>query len=600
MKVISSLTSAGTLIGLLLLPRSCATDVNSTAVQWINPFPVEPCNGVNIKDITVAELQRHFANGSLTAVQLGQCYVDRIAKTNPYVHHVIEVNPDWKDIAQALDAERASGKVRGPLHGIPVLTKDNIATNDKVETTDGNLVLVGSKVAGEAFVVRKLRAAGVVLLGHANESEDADHRAVISFSEGWSDRGGQCRNVWNGTQQTAGSSTGSAQAVAGYNILLSVGTETHGSVLHPAGHAGVVGLKPTTGLTSRSGVIPGSRNRDSVGTFARNVHDAALLLDVMYGPDDDDPWSLGQVGKTPDAGYAQFATNSSALNGAVFGIPYHIWWSTIGGLRAPGNEAKFLARLEQLKQAGATIVNITEPLPYADEIQNAYGWGDAVNTTYWLQSARVLNVDLYNGYTEWLQQISWPNGTTGNLPLEHLGDLVVWNNVNNATTGALGGAYPWRSGQDALIAAVATGGVRDARYWRAWYWRLARSQACVDGAYAYKAPNGSTLPLDAVLIPNVASGGASSSIASVVDAAQYPAISVPIDVDGFNVPMGLGIWGTGYSEGNLVKWASAMESLFHFAEDFEPEFVNYNTSKIPFDARWVSLTETVIVVAADL
>ena len=455
-----------------------------------------------------------------------------------------------------------------------------------MNTTDGSLALLGSKVAADAFIVKKLRAAGVIILGHANESEDADHRAVIDFSEGWSDRGGQCRNVWNGTQQTAGSSTGSAQAVAGYNILMSVGTETHGSVLHPAGHAGVVGLKPTVGLTSRDGVIPGSHNRDSVGAFAKNVHDAALLLDAMYGVDENDPWSLLQVGKTPKSGYAQYATNSSALRGAVFGIPYHIWWSTIAGIRAPGNEAKFLVRLEQLKQAGATIINITEPLPYADEIQNAYGWGDAVNTPYWLQSARYLNVDLYNGYTEWLQKISWPNGRSDELPLDNLGDLVVWNNQNNDTTGALGGAYPWKSGQDALIAAVATSGIRGDRYWTALHWRQARSQACINGAYTHTFSNGTTITLDAVLIPNVASASSSSAIASVPDAAQYPAITIPIDVDGFNVPMGLGIWGTAYSEDKLVKWASAMESLFKFNEDFEPEYVNYDTEKIPFDKRW--------------
>lgn len=294
-------------------------------------------------------------------------------------------------------------------------------------------------------------------------------------------------------------------------------------------------------------MIPGSHNRDSVGTFARNVHDAALLLDAMYGADDEDPWSLAQVGRTPDGGYAQYATNSSALKGAVFGIPYHIWWSTIAGLRAPGNEAKFLARLDQLKRAGVTIVNMTNPLPYADEIQNAYGWGDAVTTPYWLQSQRYLNVDLYNDYTEYLQGISWPNGTAGGLPLENLGDLAVWNNQNNKTTGALGGAFPWKSGQDALIAAVATAGVRDTRYWRGWCkclgenslyrvesltrppdWRLARSQACMNGAYTYKTANGTTIKIDAVLIPNVGGGGASSSIASVPDAAQYPAMTIPV------------------------------------------------------------------------
>jgi amidase len=248
----------------------------------------------------------------------------------------------------------------------------------------------------------------------------------------------------------------------------SIAHDLAGSVVHPAGHAGVVGLKPTVGLTSRDGVIPGSRNRDSVGAFAKNVHDAALLLDAMYGPDDNDPWSLAQIGKTADGGYAQYVVDFTALRGAVFGIPYPIWWSTIAGIRAPGNEAKMLARLDQLKAAGATIINMTEPLPYAYDIQNAYGWGDAANTSYWLQSQRYLNVDLYNDYTGYLQKLTWPNGTTGGLPLENLGDLVVWNNQNNATTGALGGAFPWKSGQDALIAAVATAGVRDDRYWTAW------------------------------------------------------------------------------------------------------------------------------------
>ncbi|KAF7193675.1 putative amidase [Pseudocercospora fuligena] len=568
------------LFGVSLVLASAET--NST-----NPFPVLPCHGIDMKDVTVSTLQSHLASGRLTSVQLCQCYIDRISLTNPYLRHVIEVNPDWAPIANDLDIERSRGKVRGPLHGIPILTKDNIATLDKQNTTDGNLALLGSRVKDDAFVVKKLRAAGAVLLGHANESEDADHRAVIDFAEGWSDRGGQCRNVWNGTQSTAGSSTGSAQAVAGHNIPLSVGTETHGSVLHPAGHAGVVGLKPTVGLTSRDGVIPGSHNRDSVGTFARNVKDAAVLLDAMYGVDENDAWSIAQIGKTPDGGYAQFATNSSGLKGAVFGIPYPIWWSTVMAVRAPGNQAKFLRRLRQLEEAGATIVNMTEPLPYAYEIQNAYGWGDAVDTPYWLQSARYLSVDMYTGYTEWLREkITWPNGTDGGLPMENLGDMVVWNQQNNDTTGALGGSYPWKSGQDALIAAVATAGKMDARYWKALHWRQSRSQACINGAHAYRLPNGTAIQLDAVLIPNAGGGLSSSSIASVPDAAQYPGITIPIDVDGFNVPIGLGIWGQAYGEGNLVKWASAMENLFKFNAEFEPKFVNYDSTKIPFDARW--------------
>lgn len=182
----------------------------------------------------------------------------------------------------------------------------------------------------------------------------------------------------------------------------------------------------------------------------------------------------------------------------------------------------------------------------------------------------------------------------------------MWNQQNNATTGALGGAYPWKSGQDALVAAVATGGLRDDRYWRAlceyvvlhpWtsanyyeVWRQSRSKACIDSAYSqtFTTSNGTAVKLDALLVPNVGGGGASSSMSSVVDAAQYPAITIPVDVDGFNVPIGLGIWGTAYSEDRLVKWASAMESVFQFNRDFEPGYDGYNTTKIPFDARWVS------------
>ncbi|KZV62379.1 amidase signature enzyme [Peniophora sp. CONT] len=576
----------------LLVAVSAAASVGA----WLNPFPVETCQGVDIKDITVARLQKHFDAGNLTSVQLCECYVARLNKTNPYVHHVIEINPDLYEIAAKLDAERAKGTTRGPLHGIPIVSKDNIATDDGFNTTDGNLALLGSRVKQDAHAIKKLREAGVIILGHANESEDADHRAVISFSEGWSDRGGQTRNVWNGTQQTAGSSTGSAQAVAGYNILMAIGTETHGSIVHPAGHAGVVGLKPTVGLTSRAGVIPGSHNRDSLGSFARNVHDAALLLDAMYGVDKNDDKSYGQVGRTPAGGYAQFATNKSALAGAVFGVPWHIWWSTVAGVRAPGNSEKLLAKVKQLENAGATIVNITEPLPHSDEIQNAYGWGDAVGTPYWLQSARYLNVDLYVGYTDWLQnQITWPGGRndTTDLPLNNLGDLVVWNIQHNASTGALGGHYPWNSGQDQLIAAVATAGVRDVRYHTALNWRQSRSMACIDGGYVYTNGNGTTIKLDALLIPNVGGGGASSSFSSVLDAATYPGITIPIDIDPWKLPLGLGIWGRAYGEASMIKWASAMEDLFQFNANFEPEFINYNTTKMPFDARWPGYSCTI-------
>ncbi|KAJ6558480.1 amidase family protein [Mycena vulgaris] len=517
--------------------------------------------GLVIKDVTVATLQTWFEMSNLTSVQLCECYVKRIEAVKPYVHNVIEINPDLYEIAASLDAERANGTTRGPLHGIPIVTKDNLYTDDKFNTTDGNLALLGSRWLKDATVIKKLRAAGVVLLGHANESEDADHRSVKQFSEGWSDRGGQTRNAWNGTQQTAGSSTGSAQAVAGYLVPLAVGTETHGSVLHPAGH----GLKPTVGLTSRRGVIPGSHNQDSVGAFGRNVHDAALLLDAMYGVDEEDDKTFAQIGHTPAGGYAAFAADKSALAGAVFGIPYQVWWSTVAGFRAPGNADKLLARLTQLKEAGATIINITEPLPYVDEIQNRFGWGDAVNTSWALASQRYLLVDMYNSYSQYMSELTWPNRSTAATlaPMRNLGDLV-----------------------DALVGAVATGGIRDDIYWNALLWRQARARAAIDGGYVHTFENGTTITLDGLLIPNLGGGGASSAIASVPAAAGYPAITVPVDLDPYHLPIGLGIWGRQFSEEKLVKWASAMEDLFQFNKDFEPQYFNYDTEVMPFHARW--------------
>lgn len=196
--------------------------------------------------------------------------------------------------------------------------------------------------------------------------------------------------------------------------------------------------------------------------------------------------------------------------------------------------------------------------------------------------------NLYNGYTEWLEKISWPNGLARELPMENLGDMVVWNQQNNASTGALGGAYPWKSGQDELVAAVATAGKRDARYWKAWYWRLSRSQACIDGAYSYTFPSGTTIQFDAVLIPSAGGGSTSPSIMSVLGSAQYPGITLPMDLDPYGVPIGLGIWGTAYSEHRLVKWPSAMESVFKFNEEYQPQFYKYDTTKMPFDRRWVN------------
>ena len=222
---------------------------------------------------------------------------------------VIETNPDALDIAAASDAERKAGIIRGPLHGIPFLVKDNIGSKDKMQTTAGSMAyclslfqltysLIGSILPADSTVVARLRKAGAILLGKANLSEFADARTG-SYSEGFSARGGQTRPPYNLSQEPGGSSSGPAVAVTANMVPFALGTETDGSVISPADRNSVVGFKPTVGLTSRTGVIPESHRQDSVGTFGKTVKDAVYALDGCFGPDPADNYSLAQIGKTP-------------------------------------------------------------------------------------------------------------------------------------------------------------------------------------------------------------------------------------------------------------------------------------------------------------
>lgn len=222
-------------------------DANSTAL-----FPMPLCSNVVIEEATIDQLQAYMSQGTLTAVKLAHCYWKRVMQTDDYINSVLEINPDFLDIAAALDAERSSGKLRGPLHGIPFLVKDNIASKDKMETTAGSWALLGSVVPRDAFVVARLREAGAVLFGKATLSEWADMRSN-NYSEGFSPRGDQARSPYNLTVNPGGSSSGSAAAVAANVVPFSLGTETDGSVINPAERNAIVGFKPTVGLTSRAG-----------------------------------------------------------------------------------------------------------------------------------------------------------------------------------------------------------------------------------------------------------------------------------------------------------------------------------------------------------
>src|SRR5918995_3234995 len=244
-------------------------------------------SGMILPEWTISDLQEGMESGELTARRLAELYSERISeidKNGPYINSVIEMNPGALEIADSLDVERRGGKTRGPLHGIPILIKDNIDTADRMQTTSGSLALEGHIAAKDAFIVKQLRKAGAVILGKTNLSEWANFRGERSVS-GWSSRGGLTRNPYALDRSASGSSSGSGAAVAANLCAAAVGTETDGSIISPAHTNGIVGIKPTLGLLSRSGIIPIAHSQDTPGPMARTVTDAAILLGAMTGVD---------------------------------------------------------------------------------------------------------------------------------------------------------------------------------------------------------------------------------------------------------------------------------------------------------------------------
>lgn len=333
-------------------------------------FPMPLCHGKRIEESTIDQLQDYLSRGELNSQQLALCYLQRMWQTDEYINSVLEVNPDFFEIAHALDAERQSGHVRGPLHGIPYMVKDNIATKDRMQTTAGSWALRGSVVPRDAHVVQKLRAAGALLLGKATLSEWADMRSN-NYSEGYSARGGQCRSAYNLTLNPGGSSSGSAVGVAANVFPFSLGTETDGSVINPAERNAVVGLKPTVGLTSRAGVVPESLNQDSVGVFTKSVREAAYVLDAIYGPDERDNETFAQTGHSPKHGYAPFLSDRNALRNASFGLPWNSFWR----FASSEQQDVLTSMIQVIEEAGATIVNNTELQDYETIIsQDGWDW----------------------------------------------------------------------------------------------------------------------------------------------------------------------------------------------------------------------------------
>jgi amidase len=331
-----------------------------------------------LNEVTIDELQRRMSSGTLTAKNITMLYLNRVKeidKAGPKLNAIIELNPDALAIADKLDAERRSGKVRGPLHGIPVLVKDNIDTADKMMTTAGSLALLNHHAKKDAFIISKLRDAGAVILGKSNCSEWSNFRSSRS-SSGWSSRGGQTRNACILDRSPSGSSSGSAVAVAANMCAVAIGTETDGSIVAPSSFNGIVGIKPTVGLWSRSGIIPISKTQDTPGPMARTVCDAAILLGALCGADDVDEITKESTGKF-ETDYTKYL-NETGLNGARIGVEK----SFLSGHQDVVELYK--NAIELLKKKGAIIVEVDlmkkyYQIEYREHIILRYEFKDGLN-----------------------------------------------------------------------------------------------------------------------------------------------------------------------------------------------------------------------------
>ncbi|KAF4449595.1 hypothetical protein F53441_7162 [Fusarium austroafricanum] len=510
-------------------------------------FPMANCNGFKLEEATFTEMQDAMKAGKLTSVQLVTCYLMRSYQTKEYINSVLQVNPDAFAIAAERDAERAKGKVRGPLHGIPFTVKDNIATKDSLETTAGSWALLGNVVPRDAHVVKKLRDAGAVLFGKAALSEWADMRSN-DYSEGYSGRGGQVRSAYNLTVNPGGSSSGSGVGVGANVIAFSLGTETDGSVINPANRNALVGFKPTVGLTSRAGVIPESEHQDSVGTFARNVKDATLVMDAIYGVDKRDNYTSAQKSKTPKGGYAQFLTNKEALKGATFGLPWKSFWA----LADEDMQSQLLELVKLIEDAGATIINGTEITNY-ETLVSPTGWNWDYGTARGFPNESeytYIKVDFYRNIETYLSEVS-------NTKVRNLKDIVEFNKKYDGVEGG----YPYKngkgipafaSGQDGFLASLKTKGEQDETYWQALEFCQTSCRKGINDALTHKGKklSGLLVPPQVAQAPQIAAQ------------AGYPVITIP---GGYakdsGMPFGLAIMQTAWAEAELVKWASAIEDL---------------------------------------
>jgi amidase len=480
-------------------------------------------------ELSLTDMAAGFAQSHFTSVELTSMYLARIEATNargPNLRAVLETNPKALEIAAALDAERKAGKVRGPLHGVPVLIKDNIETSDRMMTTAGSLALDGWYAPEDAPLVARLRAAGAVILGKTNMSEWANFRSTHSVS-GWSGRGGQCRNPYALSRTPSGSSSGSAAATAANLCGVAVGSETDGSIVSPASCNGLVGIKPTVGLVSRRGIVPISHSQDTAGPIARSVRDAAVMLGVMSGADPKDPASLAAAGHFEND-YLRYL-DDAGLKGARLGIARNFFADS-----AP--MTRFLdEQVAILKAAGAVIVDPAD-LVLPDPI------GDAELQVLLYEFKADLNI--------------YFSRLPAKFPVHTLAELVRFNDARASEELPV-------FDQELLRTADAKGGLDEPAYAQARETCLSATRTKgIDKLIAEHQ-------LDAIvtltsgpagLIDSVNGDYGNGGCSTPAAIAGYPHITVPAGLRA-GLPVGLSFFGAAFTEGKLLRLASGFEHV---------------------------------------
>jgi amidase len=503
----------------------------SLLISWVlvaAPSSRQTPGAFPLEEATVAQLQDAMAAGRYTSRRLVELYTERISaidRSGPTLRSVIELNPDALAIADGLDAERKSGRVRGPLHGIPVLVKDNVDTADRMMTTAGSLALEGPPALRDAFIIAKLRAAGAVILGKTNLSEWANFRSTKSTS-GWSGRGGQVSNPYALDRNPCGSSSGTGAAVAANLSALGIGTETDGSIVCPSGANGLVGIKPTIGLVSRTGIVPISHTQDTAGPMARTVADAALLLGAIAGVDTADGPTVGSRRKAA-SDYTAFL-KADGLKGARIGIARKRYFGY-----SAATDALIEAAIAEMKAQGATIV---DPADIAT-------------------AARLDDCEFQILLYEFKADLNTYLASRGpSVAVHSLHELIAFNTRERARE------LPY-FGQDILVTADKKGPLTSAAYQKALTTCRTRSRTLGIDAVMTKfrldaiiAPTGSPAwPTDLVNGDHFL--GASSTPGAV---AGYPTVTVPA---GFvhGLPVGVSFIGRAWSEPKLIALAYAYE-----------------------------------------